>query len=77
MNNTAAVVIFIPVLMTTAGRKGVSPSKLLMPLSFASMFGGVRTLLGTSTNILVSSIARDSGLAPFSMFEFTPFGPIV
>jgi di/tricarboxylate transporter len=41
------------------------------------MFGGVRTLLGTSTNILVSSIARDSGLAPFSMFEFTPFGPIV
>ena len=46
---------------------------LLIPLSFASMFGGVCTLLGTSTNILVSSIAIDNGLEPFGMFEFTPF----
>lgn len=77
INNTAAVVIFIPVLMTIAARMDTSPSKLLMPLSFASMFGGVCTLLGTSTNILVSSIAADSGLEPFSMFEFTPFGLII
>jgi di/tricarboxylate transporter len=77
INNTAAVVIFIPVLMTMATRMDVSPSKMLMPLSFASMFGGVCTLLGTSTNILVSSIAADNGLKPFSMFEFTPFGLII
>jgi di/tricarboxylate transporter len=77
INNTAAVVIFIPVLITTANRMDVSPSKLLIPLSFASMFGGVCTLLGTSTNILVSAIAVDNGLEPFSMFEFTPFGLII
>ena len=77
INNTAAVVIFIPVLMTVAARMEVSPSKLLLPLSFASMFGGVCTLLGTSTNILVSSIATDNGLKPFAMFEFAPFGLII
>jgi di/tricarboxylate transporter len=77
INNTAAVVIFIPVLMATAVRMEVSPSKLLIPLSFASMFGGVCTLLGTSTNILVSSIAADNGLEPFAMFEFTSFGLII
>ena len=77
INNTAAVVIFIPVIMSTAQEMGVSPSKLLMPLSFASMFGGVCTLIGTSTNILVSSIAEDRGLEGFSMFEFTPLGAIL
>jgi len=76
INNTAAVVIFIPVIMSTAREMGVSPSKLLMPLSFASMFGGVCTLIGTSTNILVSSIAKDNGLEGFGMFEFTPVGLI-
>ena len=63
--------------MALAARMDTSPSKLLLPLSFASMFGGVCTLLGTSTNILVSSIAADNGLQPFSMFEFTPFGLII
>ena len=77
INNKAAVVIFIPVLMTTAARMEISPSKLLLPLSFASMFGGVCTLLGTSTNTLVSFIAADNGLEPFAMFEFTPFGLII
>lgn len=77
INNTAAVVIFIPILMSLATRLKASPSKLLIPLSFASMFGGVCTLLGTSTNILVSSIAVDNGLEPFGMFEFAPFGLII
>jgi di/tricarboxylate transporter len=76
INNTAAMVIFIPVIMSTAREMGVSPSKLLMPLSFASMFGGVCTLIGTSTNILVDSIAKDNGLEGFGMFEFTPLGLI-
>jgi di/tricarboxylate transporter len=59
VNNTAAVAVFMPVMLTLARDIGVSPSKLLMPLSFASMFGGICTLLGTSTNILVSSIAAN------------------
>lgn len=77
INNTAVVVIFIPVMIDIASRIDVSPSKLLMPLSFAGIFGGICTLLGTSTNILVSSIAEDRGLSPFSMFEFSPMGLIL
>ena len=76
INNTAAVAIFIPVIISVARDMEVSASQLLMPLSFASMFGGVCTLIGTSTNILVSSIAQDHGLAGFSMFEFAPLGII-
>jgi len=76
INNTAAVAIFIPVVIGVAADLDVSASKLLMPLSFASMFGGVCTLIGTSTNILVSSIAEKNGLEGFSMFEFTPLGGI-
>lgn len=76
INNTAVVVIFIPVMMKIAERIDISPSKLLMPLSFAGIFGGICTLIGTSTNILVSSIAESSGLDAFSMFEFSPVGII-
>ena len=74
VNNTAAVAVFLPVALGLANRARVSPSKLLMPLSFASMFGGVCTLIGTSTNILVSSIATQHGLAPIGMFELAPLG---
>ncbi len=77
INNTAVVVIFIPVMIDIADRIDISPSKLLMPLSFAGIFGGICTLIGTSTNILVSSIAEDRGLAALSMFEFTPMGLIL
>lgn len=76
INNTAAVAIFIPVMMTISARIGISPSKLLMPLSFAGMFGGVCTLIGTSTNILVSSIAVERGMDAIGMFEFTGMGLI-
>ncbi len=76
INNTAAVAIFIPVIMGIASKVGVSPSKMLMPLSFAGMIGGVTTLIGTSTNILVSSIAVERGLDAISMFELTPMGLI-
>lgn len=74
VNNTPVVAIFIPILLNVAKENNISVSKLLMPISFSSMFGGVCTLIGTSTNILVSSIAADHGLTPFSMFEFTPMG---
>ncbi len=76
LNNTAAVAILIPVVIVVARRADTSPSKLLMPLSFASMFGGMCTVLGTSTNILASSIAEEAGLEAFGMFEFTKLGVI-
>ncbi len=77
INNTPVVAIFIPILLGVSREIKVSTSKLLMPMSFASMFGGVCTLIGTSTNILVSSIAEESGQEPFSMFEFAPLGLIL
>ena len=76
INNTAAVAIFLPIVLGVAREAGISAGRLLMPLSFASMFGGVCTLVGTSTNILVSSIAERHGLAPFGMFEMSGLGLI-
>ena len=77
INNTPVIAIFLPVLLGAARETKTSASKILMPVSFASMFGGVCTLIGTSTNILVSSIAEKNGLPPFSMFEFAPLGLIM
>lgn len=76
MNNTAAVAIFLPTVVAAARTLKVSPGRLLMPLSFASMFGGVCTLIGTSTNILVSAIAEEHGLPAIAMFEMAPMGLI-
>ncbi len=72
--NTATVAIFIPVATVLAATRGVSASRVLMPLSFASQFGGVCTLIGTSTNILVNSIAISQGMEAFGLFEFAPLG---
>lgn len=74
INNTAAVAIFLPIVLGVARDTHTSASRLLMPLSFASMFGGVCTLIGTSTNILVSSIIERHGLPPIGMFELTGMG---
>ncbi len=76
VNNTATVAIFLPIVLGVARDMNTSASKLLMPLSFASMFGGVCTLIGTSTNILVSSIAKAHGQPAFAMFEFSALGLI-
>lgn len=76
INNTPVIAIFLPILLGVAKDTQISASKILMPISFASMFGGVCTLIGTSTNILVSSIAEENGLRAFSMFEFAPLGMI-
>lgn len=76
INNTPVVAIFIPILVGAAAKSNISVGKLLMPLSFASMFGGICTLIGTSTNILVSGIADENGLEPFSMFEMAPLGVV-
>jgi di/tricarboxylate transporter len=76
INNTTVVVIFIPLVISLAHKFGTSPSRLLMPLSFASIFGGTCTLIGTSTNLLVSGLAVDSGSPPLGMFELAPIGLI-
>jgi di/tricarboxylate transporter len=74
INNTPVVAIFLPILLQVSRETDISASKLLMPLSFASIFGGICTLIGTSTNIVVSSVAVNQGQPPFSMFEFTHLG---
>lgn len=74
INNTPVVVIFLPVVLTLARHLQVPASKLLIPLSYASIFGGVCTLVGTSTNILASDILRNSNRPPLSMFELTKLG---
>ncbi|MGD9587365.1 MAG: sodium:proton antiporter [Pyrinomonadaceae bacterium] len=74
INNTPVIAIFLPILLALSRETGISASKILMPVSFASMFGGVCTLIGTSTNILVSSIAEKNGIRSFTMFEFAPLG---
>ncbi|MFW5706475.1 MAG: SLC13 family permease [Bacteroidota bacterium] len=76
INNTPVVAIFIPIMAGAAAKSGHSLGKMLMPLSFASMFGGLCTLIGTSTNILVSGIASEHDLEPFAMFEMTKMGLI-
>lgn len=77
INNTPVVAVFIPVILQIAKSSGQSASKMLIPLSFASIFGGTCTLIGTSTNLLVSGIAEKEGLQPLSMFTMTPMGLIL
>jgi di/tricarboxylate transporter len=77
INNTAAVAILLPMVTDLAERGGTSPSKLLLPLSYASMFGGMLTLIGTSTNILASELSDRLLGQPFGMFEFTQLGIVV
>ncbi|MEI6819725.1 MAG: SLC13 family permease [Verrucomicrobiota bacterium] len=74
MNNTAIVAIMLPVTLGFARSKNIAASRLLMPLSYASILGGVCTLIGTSTNILVNGTLRDMGQKPMTMFELAPLG---
>jgi di/tricarboxylate transporter len=69
INNTPVVVVFLPVVLSLARRMRIAPSKLLIPLSYAAIFGGTCTLIGTSTNLVVNGILISKGQPGFSMFE--------
>ncbi|MDN6195810.1 MAG: SLC13 family permease [Atopostipes suicloacalis] len=77
LNNTPVVAIFIPLVIRLAHKSNSSPSKILLPLSYASMLGGTLTLLGSSTNLLASGISDDLIDHPFSIFEFTSVGLVL
>ncbi len=77
INNTPVVAVFIPVVIRIAATAKIKASKLLIPLSYASIFGGLCTLIGTSTNILVSGVAVTHGLSGLSMFTLTPIGLVL
>ncbi len=74
INNTAAVAIFIPVVMEVCRRAKLGPGKILMPMSHVATFGGMCTLIGTSTNLVTHEYARSQGLPGFSMFELGKVG---
>ncbi|MGD9548268.1 MAG: SLC13 family permease [Candidatus Krumholzibacteriia bacterium] len=74
LNNTPVVVMMLSVVLVLAGQHKLSAARLLMPISFASILAGTTTLIGTSTNIIVSDLAASAGLAPLSMFELTRVG---
>ncbi|MCG8469598.1 MAG: SLC13 family permease [Gemmatimonadetes bacterium] len=77
MNNVGVAALLLPVVMDIARRTGRAPSKLLIPLAFSSLLGGLMTLIGTPPNILVAAAAADRGLEPFDLFDFTPVGASV
>lgn len=77
MSSTGAVAVFIPVVLSLTHRAGISPSQLLMPMAFASLIGGMLTLIGTPPNLVVSTQLERETLEPFGFFSFTPIGLIV
>ena len=76
INNTPVVVMFVPITIGLCGKFGIPPSRILIPISFASILGGNLTLIGTSSNILISQQAVEVGLPEFGMFTITPVGLI-
>ena len=77
MNNVAVAALMLPVTMDIARKTRTSPSRLLMPLAFGSLLGGLTTMIGTPPNILASNALRDAGLPHFKLFDFTPAGVVI
>jgi di/tricarboxylate transporter len=76
INNTAVVAVFLPIIEDWCKKQGISPSKLMIPLSYVTVLGGMITLIGTSTNILASGVSKQLGYGAFSLFQFTALGLI-
>jgi di/tricarboxylate transporter len=74
MNNIGVTALMLPVVLDIARRVNLAPSKLLIPLAFGSLLGGLTTLIGTAPNVLISGALAANGLEPFGMFDFTPVG---
>lgn len=74
MSSTAVVAIFIPIVMSVAGKTNTNPGRLLMPLAFAALIGGMLTLIATAPNLVVSAAVSDAGLESFHFFSFAPVG---
>ena len=74
MNNVGALALMLPVALRNAGRTDVSPSVILMPLAFASLLGGLVTMIGTPPNIVIAAARAKASGTPFGMFDFTPVG---
>lgn len=77
MNSIGVTSLMLPVVIDIARRTDRPPSRLLMPLSFAALMGGLTTLIGTPANLLISDALSQSGLRPFEMFDYTPAGVVV
>lgn len=77
IKNTALVATFLPLTLRICQRTKTSPARVLMPMAFAAQMGGVCTLVGTSSNLLVDSLAQKQGLQGFGIFEFTPLGVLL
>ena len=77
MNNIGATAVLLPAVISMGRRARIPVSKLLIPLAFGSLLGGVTTLIGTPPNLLVSAALADAGLEPFTLFDYTPMGLII
>ena len=77
MNNVGAVSLLLPAVIRVSNRSGQPPSRFLMPLAFASLLGGMTTLIGTPPNVIISNIRETQGLEPFQMFDFMPVGAAI
>ena len=77
MNNVGVAAILLPVVMDLSREAGIPPSRLLLPLAYACLLGGLTTLIGTPPNLLVADALRSEGLEPFGLFDYSPVGLVV
>jgi di/tricarboxylate transporter len=77
MNNVGALALLMPIALQIAGKQALPPGRVLMPLAFGTILGGMTTLIGTPPNLIVSSFRAQSGAGPFAMFDFSPVGVAV
>ena len=77
MNNVGALALLMPVALQIATKQGLPPGKVLMPLAFGSILGGMTTMIGTPPNLIVAGFRQETGMGSFAMFDFTPVGVVV